>query len=88
VDKSKFRHNVAIGATNGVMRVVSWTAHQSKLFKGVLMKRISKFLVAGAVLISLAACATQAQPVYTDMPRPAGKPCDAKTQLESGRRVC
>lgn len=52
------------------------------------MKRISKFLAAGAVLISLAACASQAQPTYEDLPRPAGKPCDAKTQLEYGRRVC
>lgn len=51
------------------------------------MKRISKFLVAGAVLLGLAACATQAQPVQ-DLPRPGGKPCDAKTQLESGRRTC
>lgn len=52
------------------------------------MKRISKFFVAGAVLLGLAACATQAQPVVTDVPTVAGRPCDAKTQLESGRRVC
>ena len=52
------------------------------------MKRIARFATIGAVLIGLAACATQAQPTYQDLPRPAGKPCDAKTQLESGRRSC
>lgn len=53
------------------------------------MKRIAKFAAIGAVLVGLAGCATQAaQPAYQDLPRPAGKPCDAKTQLESGRYRC
>ena len=52
------------------------------------MKRIAKFAAIGAVLIGLAGCATQAQQSYQDLPRPAGKPCDAKTQLESGRARC
>lgn len=52
------------------------------------MKRIAKFAIFGAVLMGLAGCATQAQPIPEDFPRPAAKPCDAKTQLESGRRRC
>jgi len=57
------------------------------------MPRILKFAVAGLVMAGLAACAARPQPVvyhnsYQDLPRPAGKPCDAKTQLEYGRRVC
>lgn len=53
------------------------------------MKRILKFAMTGAILAGLSACAAQPrQVVYEELPRPMGKPCDAKTQLEYGRRVC
>ncbi len=52
------------------------------------MKTVYKICVTGVVMLGLIGCATQAQPVYTELPRPAAKPCDAKTQLESGRRAC
>ncbi len=51
------------------------------------MKSVSRIVIAGLVALGLAACATQAQQVQ-ELPRPGAKPCDAKTQLESGRRSC